>query len=126
MIDAAALGALKPDALLINTARGGLVDLGALETALRDGPLAGAALDVLPEEPPDPDHPLIQAFRRREPGLDGRLLLTPHVAWFSARSRRLTAQVGRDRARLHACGPAAQLRQSGQARRGARSERAPR
>ena len=104
MIDAAALGALKPDALLINTARGGLVDLGALETALRDGRLGGAALDVLPEEPPDPEHPLIQAFRRREPGLDGRLLLTPHVAWFSAAGRAdLAAQIGRDRARLPAC-----------------------
>ena len=73
MIDQAALGALKPGALLINTARGGLVDLGALEAALRDGRLGGAGLDVLPEEPPDPEHPLIQALRRGEPGLDGRL-----------------------------------------------------
>jgi phosphoglycerate dehydrogenase-like enzyme len=100
MIDAAALGALNPDALLINTARGGLVDLGALETALREGQLAGAALDVLPEEPPDPDHPLLQAFRRREPGFDGRLLLTPHVAWFSpsgrADLRRKSAETVRD------------------------------
>jgi lactate dehydrogenase-like 2-hydroxyacid dehydrogenase len=100
MIDAAALAAIKPDALLINTARGGLVDLSALETALREGRLAGAALDVLPEEPPDPEHPLIQAFRRREPGLDGRLLLTPHVAWFSpagrADLRRKSAKTVRD------------------------------
>ena len=100
MIDAAALGVVKPEALLINTARGGLVDLGALETALRDGHLTGAALDVLPEEPPDPEHPLIQAFRRREPGLDGRLLLTPHVAWFSpsgrADLRRKSAETVRD------------------------------
>ena len=100
MIDAAALAAIKPDALLINTARGGLVDLGALQAALRDGRLAGAALDVLPEEPPNPEHPLIQAFRRREPGLDGRLLLTPHVAWFSpagrADLRRKSAETVRD------------------------------
>jgi lactate dehydrogenase-like 2-hydroxyacid dehydrogenase len=87
LIDAAALRAIKRDALLINTARGGLVDLGALEAALREGHLGGAGLDVLPEEPPDPAHPLIQAFRHREPGLDGRLLLTPHVAWFSAAGR---------------------------------------
>jgi D-3-phosphoglycerate dehydrogenase/C-terminal binding protein len=87
LIEAAALRALKPDALLINTARGGLVDLIALEAALRDGRLAGAGLDVLPAEPPDPDHPLVAAFRRREPELDGRLLLTPHVAWFSAAGR---------------------------------------
>ena len=87
MIDEAALRAIRPGALLINTARGGLVDLSALEAALRDGQLGGAALDVLPAEPPDPEHPLLQAFRRREPGLDGRLLLTPHVAWFSAAGR---------------------------------------
>ena len=87
MIGEAASRAIKPGAFLINTARGGLVDLSALEAALRDGQLGGAALDVLPAEPPDPEHPLLQAFRRREPGLDGRLLLTPHVAWFSAAGR---------------------------------------
>jgi phosphoglycerate dehydrogenase-like enzyme len=87
MIGEAALSAIKPGAFLINTARGGLVDLGALEAALRDGPLGGAGLDVLPGEPPDPEHSLVQAFRRREPGLDGRLLLTPHVAWFSLAGR---------------------------------------
>jgi lactate dehydrogenase-like 2-hydroxyacid dehydrogenase len=100
MIDEAALRTLKPDALLINTARGGLVDLGALEAALRAGRLGGAGLDVLPGEPPDPEHPLIQAFRRREPDLDGRLLLTPHVAWFSAAGRadlrRKSAETARD------------------------------
>jgi phosphoglycerate dehydrogenase-like enzyme len=100
MIDEAALRAIKPGALLINTARGGLVDLGALAAALRDGQLGGAGLDVLPGEPPDPEHPLLQAFRRREPGLDGRLLLTPHVAWFSAAGRadlrRKSAETVRD------------------------------
>jgi phosphoglycerate dehydrogenase-like enzyme len=100
LIDEAALRAIKPDALLINTARGGLVDLSALEAALRDGQLGGAGLDVLPGEPPAPEHPLVQAFRRREPGLDGRLLLTPHVAWFSAAGRadlrRKSAETVRD------------------------------
>jgi phosphoglycerate dehydrogenase-like enzyme len=100
MIGEAALSAIKPGALLVNTARGGLVDLGALETALREGQLGGAGLDVLPAEPPDPQHPLVQAFRRREPGLDGRLLLTPHVAWFSpagrADLRRKSAETVRD------------------------------
>jgi phosphoglycerate dehydrogenase-like enzyme len=100
MINEAALGATKPGAFLINTARGGLVDLTALEKALREGQLGGAALDVLPEEPPDPGHSLIQAFRRREPGLDGRLLLTPHVAWFSPAGRvdvrRKSAETVRD------------------------------
>ena len=123
LIDARALGAFKKGALLINTARGGLVDLGALETALRDGGVGGAGLDVLPAEPPDPSHPLIQAFRRREPWLDGRLLLTPHVAWLSpdgrADLRRKSAETVRDylvggrlrncvnRAALEAAGPPA-------------------
>lgn len=100
MIGAEALARIKPGALLINTARGGLVDLAALEAALRSGRLGGAGLDVLPGEPPDPAHPLIQAFRRREPGLDGRLLLTPHVAWLSpdgrADLRRKSAETVRD------------------------------
>jgi phosphoglycerate dehydrogenase-like enzyme len=100
LIDAAALAAMKQGALLINTARGGLVDLMALEAALREGSIGGAGLDVLPAEPPDPSHPLVQAFRRREPGLDGRLLLTPHVAWFSpegrADLRRKSAETVRD------------------------------
>ena len=78
----------------------GLVDLGALEAALREGRLGGAGLDVLPAEPPDPAHPLVQALARREPWLDGRLLLTPHVAWFSAAGRvdlrRKSAETARD------------------------------
>lgn len=87
LIDSNAFAAIKPGALLINTARGGLVDLLALETALRDGRIDGAGIDVLPMEPPDPEHSLIQAFRRREPWLDGRLLLTPHAAWCSPPGR---------------------------------------
>jgi phosphoglycerate dehydrogenase-like enzyme len=100
LIDADALAAMKPDALLINTARGGLIDIGALAAALRAGRLGGAGLDVLPAEPPEPSHPLIQALARREPWIDGRLLLTPHVAWFSAAGRadlrRKSAETARD------------------------------
>jgi len=88
LIDAEALAAMKPDAVLINTARGGLIDVEALESALRAGRLGGAGLDVLPAEPPEPSHPLIAALARREPWLEGRLLLTPHVAWFSDAGRR--------------------------------------
>lgn len=62
---------MRPGALLVNTARGGLVDEAALAASLRDGHLGGAALDVRDREPPGPDDPL-----RGVP----RLLLTPHVA----------------------------------------------
>ena len=58
----------------MNTARGGLVDLDAVLDALEDGGLAGVALDVLPEEPPPEDHPLLS---------HPRALITPHVAWYS-------------------------------------------
>ncbi|MFL9823772.1 NAD(P)-dependent oxidoreductase [Rhodoplanes sp. SY1] len=59
LIDAAALAACRPGTLLINTARGGVVDERALAAALAAGRLAGAACDVFEEEPPKPDHPLL-------------------------------------------------------------------
>lgn len=83
MIGAAALAAIKPGAILINTARGPIVDLEALHEALRSGRLAGAGLDVLPEEPPSPDHPLIRAWREPGSPLRHRLILTPHAAWYT-------------------------------------------
>ncbi|MGD8860266.1 MAG: D-2-hydroxyacid dehydrogenase [Myxococcales bacterium] len=87
MIDAAALSRMKRHALLINTARGGLVDEPALVEALRDGRIGGAALDVLSQEPPPADHPLLSA---------PRCIVTPHVAWATreARGRLLEVAVG--------------------------------
>jgi phosphoglycerate dehydrogenase-like enzyme len=83
LIDEAALAALKPGAILINTARGPIVDPLAVLEALRSGRLGGAALDVLPEEPPSPDHPLVRAWREPGSPLRHRLILTPHAAWYT-------------------------------------------
>ncbi len=58
----------------VNTARGPIVDLDALGAALQAGTIAGAGLDVLPQRAGRPDHPLIEAWRRREAWLDGSLV----------------------------------------------------
>lgn len=79
MIGVAELRAMKPDALLINTARGGLVDEVALARALKEGWIGGAACDVLSVEPPGIDHPLLDPALLALPSF----LLTPHVAWAS-------------------------------------------
>ena len=86
LIDDAALAAAKPALLLVNTARGPIVDLDALADALRGGLIGGAALDVLPMEPADPDHPLINAWRDGEKWIEGRFVLTPHAAFYSPAS----------------------------------------
>ena len=79
LIDAAALALMKPNALLINTARGGIVDENALAEALVAGRIGGAGIDVLEQEPPI-DSPLL--------GLElPNLLITPHIAWASLQAR---------------------------------------
>jgi glycerate dehydrogenase len=74
------LALMKPDALLINTARGALVDGKALSIALKAGRLGGAGIDVLPQEPPLPGEPLL------DPAIPN-LILTPHVAWAAREAR---------------------------------------
>jgi glycerate dehydrogenase len=80
LIGAKQLALMKPEALLINTARGGLIDGAALAAALRAKRLAGAGLDVLAREPPPPDDPLL------DPSIPN-LLVTPHVAWAAREAR---------------------------------------
>jgi len=80
MIGAAELALMKPDAVLINTARGGLVDAAALAAALRAGRLGGAGIDVLEPEPPGADNPLLD-------GSIPHLIVTPHVAWGAREAR---------------------------------------
>ncbi len=80
LIGASELALMRPNALLVNTARGGLVDGVALAAALRSGAIGGAALDVLSQEPPPRGHPLLA------PDIPN-LILTPHTAWASREAR---------------------------------------
>jgi len=80
LIGAEQLALMKPDALLINTARGGIVDEQALAAALRSGRIGGAAVDVLVTEPPREGSPLLAADIPN-------LIVTPHIAWASRESR---------------------------------------
>jgi len=84
LVGARELALLPKDAVVVNTARGPILDLEALEGALRSGHLAGAGLDVIPVEPPvEPIPSLLAAYRAREPWLMGRLVIMPHVAFHS-------------------------------------------
>jgi len=78
LIDAAALARMKPSAVLVNTARGGIVDTAALAAALERGRLGGAGLDVTEQEPLDPRSPLLRM---------DRVVVTPHAAWYSEEGR---------------------------------------
>ena len=84
LIGAAELARLPDHALLINTARGGIVDEPALAEALRTGGIGGAGVDVLHPEPPPPDHPLLA------PDIPN-LIVTPHIAWASRQARQRMA-----------------------------------
>jgi glycerate dehydrogenase len=86
MIGAAELASMKKSAILINTARGGLVDEAALAEALAKGVIAGAGFDVLSKEPPVPDNPLLKLNLPN-------FVLTPHVAWASGGAMQLLADM---------------------------------
>lgn len=103
LFGAAEFKAMKNSAVLINTARGGLVDSAALVSALRDGEIAAAAIDVLPKEPPSEGDPLLDYK-------GDNLIITPHIAWGTLTARQnaideLTANIaafldGRERCRV--------------------------
>lgn len=82
LVDAALIATLKPDALLVNCARGGIIDEEAALAALREGRLGGLGVDVLPAEPPRNGHPLLDALA--EPL---NLIVTPHNAWITPEAR---------------------------------------
>jgi len=87
LMGAAQLRAMKPTAYLVNTARGPVVDTGALRDALRDGVIAGAALDVTDPEPLPPGHPLLDA---------PNLLVVPHIASATHATREAMAEMAVD------------------------------
>jgi glyoxylate reductase len=87
LIDAAALRRMKPTAYLVNTSRGGVVDQDALATALREGWIAGAALDVTDPEPMAPDHPLLGA---------PNLIVLPHLGSATHTTRERMADLAVD------------------------------
>ena len=87
LIDATALAKMKPTAILINTARGGIVDQRALAQALRDGTIAGAALDVTDPEPLPADDPLLEA---------PNLIVVPHIGSATRAARERMAELAVD------------------------------
>jgi len=95
MVHAGRLALMKPTALLINAARGGLVDEEALAAALNSGRLGGAMLDVLSAEPPDEKNPLLHARR---------CTITPHNAWGTQAARRRLMALAADNLRAFLAG----------------------
>lgn len=83
LINPQSIAQMRPDAFLVNTARGGVVDADAVLAAITSGRLAGAGLDVLEWEPPPDDHPLIAAWRNPEHPAHDRILINPHSAFYS-------------------------------------------
>lgn len=86
LVNASILGHAKPGLVLINSARGEVVDIDALHDSIKSGQVAGAGLDVLPEEPLNLERPLIQAWQKDEAWIQNRLVLTPHSAFYTPQS----------------------------------------
>lgn len=95
LVNAEFLRQLKPSAILLNTARGTLIDENAVAEALNDGRLAGFGADVLSSEPPAGDNPLLSAANS---------VITPHIAWASMESRRRLLNVSADNVRSYLAG----------------------
>ncbi len=83
-----AFAAAKKGMVLVNTARGPLIDLAALHDAMQDGTVLAAGLDVLPDEPANLQEPLLAAWHRGDAWLKHRLVLTPHSAFYTPESMR--------------------------------------
>jgi glycerate dehydrogenase len=95
MINAESLAMMRPTAFLVNTSRGGVIDEDALAAALHAGRLGGAGLDVLSQEPPAPECPLLAA---------PNCLITPHYAWATHEARERLYHVALDNVRAFLAG----------------------
>ncbi|MFM8250051.1 MAG: C-terminal binding protein [Planctomycetota bacterium] len=83
IIDAAAIAKMPKGSYVVNTSRGGVVDVAAIPDAIASGQLAGAGIDVLPQEPPPADHPLVAAWRDPQHPAHHRVILNAHNAFYS-------------------------------------------
>lgn len=109
LIGAAALALMPAGAVVVNTARGPIVDIEALAAALKSGHLAGVGLDVVPVEPPvEPVPTLIAAYRARAPWAAGRLIITPHSAFHTPQAWEDIRAKGAETMRAALLGPRAQ------------------
>src|SRR5206468_6362768 len=79
---------LPRDAIVVNTARGAVVDVLAVLRAIESGHLAGAGIDVLEKEPPPDDDPLLKAWRDPQNPAHDRLILNPHSAFYTEQGLR--------------------------------------
>ncbi len=95
MADARRLSLMKPSAILINTARGPLVDEAALADALNEGRIFAAGLDVLCNEPPEAECPLVGARN---------CFITPHIAWASSEARERLFEIAFENLKAYAEG----------------------
>jgi C-terminal binding protein len=83
LINRETIAKMRPGSFVVNTARGGVVDVLAVLEAVTSGHLRGAAIDVLETEPPPDDHPLIEAWRDPSHPAHDRIILNPHAAFYS-------------------------------------------
>ena len=106
MVSRRMLERMPKGAVIVNTARGPIVDVDALADLLKRGHLAGVGLDVLPIEPPvDPIPEILRAYRAREPWTEGRLVITPHAAFHTPNAELDTRQKGAETMRAALLGP---------------------